>query len=280
MVQPLIDFRCRPNTKEYMVALTAPLAKEVMSKLGSNPPEPRTLDEWVDYLKYNGVEKAVFTGRESESTGKYDVNNEYVASVCKKYSDTIIGFAGIDPSRGDKTLKSIDYCAHELGLRGVSIDPYGSRIQPNDASLYKAYERCQELNLPVVITCGPLPFKGPRLSHGDVRCIDDIAVDFPDMTIIIDHTGWPWVTEAIAIALRNDNVYIDTSLYMGMPGASLLAEAANSVIPKKLLFASCFPIVSIEAALKQLSGLPFDKPSLRRVTHDNALELLKRCSIL
>jgi predicted TIM-barrel fold metal-dependent hydrolase len=272
----IIDFRSRPSTREYLLALEHPLTKSVMRKLGTTPPAPTTLDGWVANFTAKGVERVVFTGRQTEGTEEHDVGNDYVADVAHRFPDNVVGFAGINPLRGMKSVQAVEHTIHHLGLKGVSIDPFGGLIPANDRRLYPIYAKCVELSVPVVITCGPLPFAGPRLVHGDVRAIDDVAVDFPELTIIIDHSGWPWVGETIAIAFRHENVYIDTSLYSHLPGASLFAEAANTIIPDRILFASCFPVVPIETALERIQTLPFKPDALEGVLYRNADRLLRR----
>jgi uncharacterized protein len=273
---PIIDFRSRPSTREYLVALEHPLTQSVMRRLGTTPPKETTLEEWVAGFEGYGVERVVFTGRESEVTGAHDVGNDYVADVARRFPGKVIGFAGIDPLRGLRSVKSIEHAVRDLGLKGVSIDPFGGLVQANDARLYPVYAKCAELEVPVVITCGPLPFAGPSLAHGDVRAVDDVATYFPELTIVIDHSGWPWVTETIAIAFRHDNVYIDTSLYSHLPGAALFAEAANTIIPDRILFASCFPVVPVQTALARVSSLPFKPDALEAVLYGNADRLLRR----
>ncbi len=272
----IIDFRSRPNTPEYLVALKHPLTKSVMRKLGTTAPAETTLDGWVADFTAKGVERVVFTGRQTEGTGGHDVGNEYVADTVRRFPDKVIGFAGINPLGGMKSVQAVEHAVGSLGLKGVSIDPFGGLVAANDRRLYPVYAKCAELAVPVVITCGPLPFAGPRLAHGDVRAIDDVAADFPELIIVIDHSGWPWVGETIAIAFRHENVYIDTSLYSHLPGAALFAEAANTIIPDRILFASCFPVVPVETALARIRTLPFKEEALEGVLYRNADQLLRR----
>lgn len=174
----IIDFRARPPTPEYLRALELPLTQTVMRKLGSPQPQPRTLDEWMQDLTRLDVERVVFAGRQSSGTSANDVTNEYVADVMHQYPDRVIGLAGIDPLLGMRSVREVRRAIEELGLKGVALDPYGGRIAANDRRLYPIYAKCAELGVPVVITSGPLPFAGPRLEHGSVLPIDDVACDF------------------------------------------------------------------------------------------------------
>ncbi len=272
----IIDFRCRPNTAEYLRVIDAPTSRPVMKRLGSSMPAPATLGQWVDAIGAAGIETAVFTGRQSRSTADVDVGNDYVADAVAQFPDKLVGIAGIDPTRGMQSVRDVVHAVEVLGLKGITVDPFGGQMAANDRRLYPIYAKCVELDVPVIITCGPLPFPGPRLAHGDVRAIDDVACDFPELTIVIDHSGWPWVQETIAIAFRHENVFIDTSLYSHLPGGELFAEAANTIIPDKLLFASCYPVVPLDVAIARVRALPFTPEALERVFYSNAAALLER----
>jgi len=276
---PIIDFRARPPTPEYLRALDLPLTQTVMRKLGSTRPRPQTLEEWMTDLERRDVRRVVFAGRQSAATSANDVTNDYVADVMRRFPDRVVGIAGVDPMLGMAAVREATRAVAELGLRGVALDPYGGNTAANDRRLYPVYAKCAELNVPVIVTTGPLPFAGPRLAHGDVKPLDDVACDFPELTIVIDHTGWPWVQETIALAFRHENVFIDTSFYIHLPGTALLAEAANTIIPDRVLFASGFPAVSIETALERVAALPFTPEALEGVLFRNAERLLKKFGV-
>lgn len=271
----IIDFRCRPNTAEYLSAFSDSAAT-VTGKLGESRSEASTLEAWVASFESQGVERVVFTGRQLLGHGGYDVGNDYIADVMGRFPGKVVGFAGIDPLNGMRSVRAVDHAIRNLGLKGISIEPFSRQVAANDRRLYPVYTKCAELGVPVVVTCGPLPFPGPRISQGDVRAIDDVATDFPELTIVIDHSGWPWVTETIAIVYRHENVYIDTSLYSHFPGAELFADAANTIIKDRILFASAFPTVPLDKALKNVRKLPFSPEALEGVLYGNAQKLLAR----
>lgn len=276
----IIDFRCRPSTPEYLAVISGVVGTSVRTRLDLPAPKAQTPDEWLDAIGREGVEIAVFTGRQSRGTETFDVDNDYVARIATAYPGTVVGFAGIDPMRGMESVRAVEHCVRTLGLKGISLDPFGSGVAANDRRLYPVYAKCAELDVPVVVTCGPLPFPGVRLSHGDVRAIDDVACDFPELTIVINHCGWPWVAETVAIAFRHDNVFINMSLYAHLPGSEVFADAANTIIPDRLLFASGFPVSPISTAVERLERLPFTPEALEGVLYGNAHRLLSRFGLI
>ncbi len=115
-----------------------------MRKLGTTPPKETTLDGWVKAFEANGVERVVFTGRQCDVTGEHDVGNEYVSEVARRFPGRVIGFAGINPLHGMRSVKAIEYAVRSLGLKGISIDPFGGLVQANDPRLYPVYAKCAE----------------------------------------------------------------------------------------------------------------------------------------
>lgn len=278
-MRSLIDFRARPFTAEYAKMLAGDRAVEtVMRKLGTELPPTQNVEEFITFLKSAGVAHAVFTGREAPD-GSRSLSNEYVAEVVARHPDMLTGFAGINPMGGLESLRKTTYVIEKLGLRGVCIDPFRYGVQADDRRLYPVYARCAELNVAIVVTLGGLPFQGPYLKSGDPAPLDNVATDFPELTIVCDHAGWPWITETIAIAYRHEKVYVDTSMYFTLPGVQTYVEAANTIIPGKFLFASAYPLIPIERAVSELEQLPFADGVLDHILYDNAAALLRRLGV-
>jgi uncharacterized protein len=112
------------------------------------------------------------------------------------------------------------------------------------------------------------------IDHVAPRYIDVVARDFPELKIIISHGGYPWVNEAIIVAERNRNVYIDLSEYEFSPMAEAYVQAANTMIPDKILYASAHPFIDFRQALKSYEGLSFKPEVRRRIMYENAAGLL------
>jgi hypothetical protein len=112
------------------------------------------------------------------------------------------------------------------------------------------------------------------IDHVAPRYIDFVARDFPELKIIISHGGYPWVNEAITVAQRNRNVYIDLSEYEFSPMAEAYVEAANTMIADKILYASAHPFVDFKIALKNYEKLPLNPDVRQKIMYDNAAKLL------
>ncbi len=192
-----------------------------------------------------------------------------------KFPQKFRGFVGLDPHKGMGAIAELKASVNELGMHGAAVDPYLAQIYANDAKYYPIYSKCCELDIPIVFTTGPATLvPNAIIDHVAPRYIDVVARDFPDLKIIISHGGYPWVNEAIIVAQRNKNVYIDLSEYEFSPMAEAYVQAANSMIGDKILYASAHPFVDFKEALKTYESLPL-KPEVRQnIMYGNAARVL------
>lgn len=272
----IIDFRFRPNTEATINGIkNSKMFKGLCEKIDFSRMKPQSLEEVVEDLDRHNVELAVITGRDCETTYGAKSNNDSVIEFVKAYPRKFLGFIGLDPHKGMKAIEELKVAVNELGMRGAAIDPYLAQIYANDAKYYPIYSKCCELDIPIVFTTGPATLvPNAIIDHVAPRYIDVAARDFPELKIVISHGGYPWVNEAITVAERNRNVYIDLSEYEFSPMAEAYVQAANTMISDKILYASAHPFVHFKDALKVYEKLQF-KPEVRqRIMYDNAARLL------
>jgi|SoiMethySBSTD1v2_1073268.scaffolds.fasta_scaffold498036_1 predicted TIM-barrel fold metal-dependent hydrolase len=264
---PVIDFRARPNTPEYMALYDNAASRrnwEVRFKFPKPPDQP--LEAFMASVAAHGIDRIVFTGRQ---TATRSLSNDYIAACVQQYPDRIIGFAGIDVASGLAAVAELERAVATLGLRGVSLDPHAASAYPSDPAFYPIYRKALELDVPVVFTMGPIVGK-----WGHPQGVDDLAREFPDLKIVCSHGIWPQVTEFLALAYRHENVYLETSIYEFLPGGALFVEFANDVMPEKILYASAFPFRPL-SDLERYRRFPFKPGILDRILWDNPARLLK-----
>lgn len=273
-----IDCRFRPNTPETITGIqSSNMFKELCKAIDFGRMQAQSLDEIAAGLRENGVELAVITGRDCETTYGSPSNNPGVKAFCAAYPDLFLGFWGMDPHKGMAAVRDLARAVAEDGVRGAAVDPYLARIPANDARYYPIYAKCCELDLPLVVTTGPASFvPGAVIEHVAPRCIDCVARDFPELRIVISHGCYPWVGEAIMVVQRNPNVYMEISEYERFPQAEAYVQAANTLIGDKLLFASAHPFVDYRQALATYAELPFTPEVREKVLFRNAARLLGR----
>ena len=272
----VIDFRFRPNTQQTISGIqNSKMFKGLCESIDFSKMKPQTVEEVVADLDSHNVVRAVITGRDCETTYGAKSNNESVIEFVKKFPNKFFGFIGLDPHKGMQAVYELRSAIQDLGLHGAAIDPYLAQIYANDAKYYPIYAKCCELDVPIVFTTGPATLvPGAIIDHVAPRYIDFVARDFPDLKIVISHGGYPWVNEAIIVAQRNRNVYIDLSEYEFSPMAEAYVQAANTMIPDKILYASAHPFVDFREALATYRQLPFKADVLQKIMHDNAARLL------
>ncbi len=273
----IIDFRFRPHTPEIVNGIkNSAMFKAACEVIGFDKRVPQSLPEVVEGVKRRGVELCVITGRDCEMTYNTPTNNESVLEFVRAYPELFIGFWGIDPHKGMNAVKEIVRAVEELGMRGIATDPYLAHIPPNDARYYPLYTKACELDIPVFITTAPPP-QVPRavVDYIDPRQVDIVARDFPELTIIMSHGGYPFVNEAVFTCMRNANVYMDLSEYELAPMADVYVQGLNTFIGDKVVFASAHPFVEQEEAISIYNKMNLKDDVRKKVMYETAAKILK-----
>lgn len=272
----IIDFRFRPNTAETVDGIkNSAMFKDLCGAIGFDRMKAQSLDEIIAGLRKNKVERAVITGRDCETTYGSASNNPSVEAFVAACPELFVGFWGVDPHKGMSGLRALSEAVAQRGFKGAAIDPYLAKIPASEARFYPFYAKCCELGIPVVVTTGPASFvPGAVIEHVAPRHIDTAARDFPELRIIVSHGAYPWVGEMIMVAQRNRNVFLEISEYERFPQSEAYVQAANTIIPDKLLFASAHPFVDYRDAIATYKELPFTDAVRPKVMRDNAAGIL------
>lgn len=276
-----IDFHVHPFLVREMVQRYPDLARVARDvfKIGNNFQPLETLLLELDVA---GLEQAVILPIDATTTrGTALYTNAQVAELCAM-SPRLIGFASVDPlqPRADEELAR---AIETLSLRGLKLDPALQEFYPNERTLYPLYERASSLNIPIVFHAGLTWEPGARMRFGQPVYFEDVAADFPNLKIVLAHLAWPWVTEAVALALKYPNVYLDTSaLYFDNPHDFLRFAMTQSVpltvfersLRHQLVFGSNYPRVEIKNMARAVRALGFSPECLDLIFRVNAQTLL------
>lgn len=272
----IIDMRFRPATRETLQGiLTNPLYKSFSAATHFDQRPAKTLDEEVSMLRDLDVVHAVVTGRDIGSSVDTMSTNPGMLECIQKYPDFFTGFYGIDPLLRMKALHDFRRAVREYGVRGASIDPAMSGVPVNGALYYPFYAVCCEEKIPVAITTGcSCGMPNVVIEHHAPWLIDRVASDFPELTIIVSHGGYPWIMEMIGVATRHQNVYIDFSACTMLYNMEQYVQAANHQLMNKIVFSSAHPFDHIADTLKLYASLPFTDAARKHVMYANAAKLL------
>ena len=172
-------------------------------------------EEYLRVMDELGVDKTVILGKDYGHLGDRQNSNlpdEDVAELVKAHPDRFIGFSAVHPDRDVKhNLERIERAVNDLGLKGIKLNP-ASGFYPNDERLYPVYEKCSKIQIPVTVHMGiKPPSEGNRMKYCHPMYLDDVIVDFPDLTLIVAHSGYPWIEDTIMVGLYTQNVFADIS---------------------------------------------------------------------
>lgn len=272
----IMDFRYRLSTRQSLDSfIKHPVYAEYIKRTPFASTPAKSMDECIDEVRSLGIVKAVYTGRDCETTYHFPPSNDLVEEAIKADPDLFIGFWGVDPHKKMPALRELRDAVENRGMRGASIEPCMAHIRSDHALYYPLYAACCDLDIPVVITAGLSPFM-PNVSMDEMRptYIDNVARDFPDLRILISHGGYPWMLEAIAVIQRNSNVYLDFSTCLGKLQSDVIIEAANTSITDKVLFASANPFVPVAKAVAAFQALPLSDEAKEKISYSNGCTFL------
>jgi predicted TIM-barrel fold metal-dependent hydrolase len=241
-----------------------------------------TVPELAAYYRERSMAAVVFTVDSVTRTGQEPrVPNEEIAEQAAQYPDTLIPFASVDPGRGAAAVRIARRLIETHHVRGFKFHPSDQEFYPNDRTAYPLYEVIAEAGLPALfhsgqtgVGAGQRGGGGIRLKYSNPMHLDDVAVDFPDMPIIIAHPSVPWQDEALAVAGHKPQVYIDLSGWSPKYFPPQLVAQANSLLKKKVLFGSDFPALSPDRWLADFAKLGIKDEVRPLILRENAIGLL------
>jgi predicted TIM-barrel fold metal-dependent hydrolase len=234
----------------------------------------------ADYYRSRKIACVVFTVDETLS-GRPQVSNDSVAEFAAENSDVAIAFASINPNRGKQGVDEARRLLATGKIHGLKLHPPIQQFSPNDRIAYPLYEVFAEARLPVIFHTGHsgigtgMPGGGGiRLKYGNPMPIDDVAVDFPDMPIIMAHPSFPWQDEAISICLHKPQVYIDLSGWSPKYFSPTLVQYANTLLKHKVLFGSDYPLITPDRWLADFEKITIRDEVRPLILKENAVRLL------
>jgi uncharacterized protein len=243
--------------------------------------EPR---EFLAYLDASGVERAVLINYVApEVIGYTERANDFVSEYARADPDRLIAVGGIRPDHPEPEAE-IRRLATELGIRGLKLHPPHQLFRPNgytDGSFPKlrdVYAACERARLPVIVHTGTSVFPRARNKFADPMMVEDVALDFPDLTIVLAHGGRPiWMETATFLARRFPNVWLEVS---GIPPARLLEYFPRlPQLASKVLFGTDWPgpgVRDIRQNLEAFRALPIPVEDQRRILEENPLRVFPR----
>jgi uncharacterized protein len=237
--------------------------------------------EIAAYYRDRTMAAVVFTVDAESAMSHPPISNQEIAEAAAEHADVLIPFASIDPARGPAGVREARRLAEGFAVRGFKFHPNLQGFFPNDRSAYPLYEVIEGLGLPAIFHTGQTGIGagvrgggGVRLKYSNPMHIDDVAVDFPDLRIVMAHPSFPWQDEALAVATHKPNVFIDLSGWSPKYFPPQLVRYANTLLKDKVLFGSDYPLLTPDRWLADFDTLDI-KPEVKpRILKLNAARLL------
>lgn len=276
----IIDLHCYPNTQEW-IACQQPYV-DALAKYWNRSWSAKTEEDVVQDFNKAGVE-AVLVALDLETTaGTPPCSNDFVKGMQERHPDRIIqSWAAVDPLNGDAAIREATRAIEELGMLGFHFHPIMGHYAVNDPRLYPLFEEINRLRAPVMIDVGTTGMgagmpggMGAKLRHAHPSAIDDLAADFPNLTIVAAHPGWPWVEEMTAIALHKGNVFWELSGWAPKYFPAQLKVDIRSRLKDKVMFGSDYPSLPYERILREWDELGYSGEIKEKIFHANAERVL------
>jgi predicted TIM-barrel fold metal-dependent hydrolase len=235
---------------------------------------------FLKHLDAIGIDRAVLINYVApEVIGFTPAVNEWVANYVKEDPKRLIPCGSVHPRHTKNVLADMEQIVR-LGIRLIKIHPPHQLLYPNDylngiKELEIIYRAAEANGIPIMVHTGTSIFPGARNKFGDPMYVDDVAVDFPNLKILLAHGGRPlWMDSAFFLVRRHPNVFLDIS---GIPPKSLLKYFPRlEEIAHKTLFGTDWPgpgVPEIASNLAEFRNLPISEAAKQQILSQTALEI-------
>ncbi|HPX35785.1 MAG TPA: amidohydrolase family protein [Mycobacterium sp.] len=238
------------------------------------------VDDLAEHYRRHNTAAVVFTIDAHTASGHRTNSVEELIEGAARNNDVLIPFGTVDPW-GNNPAGRVRELVRDYGVRGFKFHPSLQGFEPNDRRLYPVYEAIDEAGVPALFHTGQtglgsaLPGgHGIKLRYSDPMLLDDVAADFPELTIVMAHPAVPWVDAQIAIASHKANCYIDLSGWSPKYFPPQLIKAIGRQLKTKALFGTDHPYITVDRWRRDFDTLGIDAEVLPMILKDNALRVL------
>ncbi len=277
-----IDFHVHPVQVQELHDRDPSLDRAVRGPFGLQMP-PQPLETLLLHLDAGEIDRAVMLPLDCTTAhGTTIVSNEQVAWLTEQ-SDRLIGFASVDPMVPNAP-RMLEHAVQSYGALGLKLDPSLQQFEVDDRDhAYPIYQTCVELGIPVLMHSGMSWAPSGMAAPAHPLLLERVIHDFPTLTFVIAHMGWPWVRESVMLAIKHRHICLDTSvLFSGTPTDSIRnavemlggIDTLDRSLSKQVVFGSNYPRVDPKRAAWAVEALGLRPHIADRVFSGNASRLL------
>ena len=276
----IIDLHCYPNTEPW-IKCQGPYV-DALAKYWKRQWTWKQEDEVVREFAAAGVD-AILVALDLETTVKTPpCSNDYVRDMQQRHKDRIIqAWAAVDPLKGDAAIAEAQHAIRDLKMLGFHFHPIMGHFAVNERRFYPLWEAISALKVPVMIDVGTTGMGagtpgglGAKLRHAHPSCIDELAADFPDLTIVAAHPSWPWVDEMTAVVLHKGNVFWELSGWAPKYFPVQLKTDIRARLQDKIMFGSDYPSIPYARLFQEWRELGYADDVMEKIFHRNAERVL------
>ena len=240
------------------------------------------IEDYLRKMDAAGIERSLLIAVRAGDLrvrGSFEVPYEAIAEICDRHPDRFSGLAGVDPTRGMQGLRDLEKGVRDYGFVGAHWYPHWFSMPPNAPQIYPYYAKCCELDVPIMMQVGHnLVYSRERRlpSVAQPILLDQVAIDFPELTLIGIHIGIPWTDEMISMCWKHDNVYTAGDAYAPKHWPQSYVHYANTYGREKVLFGTDFPVIDPIRGVQEVDALGFRPESHRLLMRENALRIFSK----
>jgi predicted TIM-barrel fold metal-dependent hydrolase len=275
-----IDLHAYPGTKEWIDS-QGPFV-EALATYWNRAWEPAEEADVVTGFTEAGVEVVLVAFDIESVVGAPPCTNAYVAAFRDRHPDVVLqAWGAVDPLKGRAAIAEAERAVRDHGVLGFHFHPIMGHFRVDDPALRPLFDAITSLGVPVMIDVGTTGMGagmpgglGSRIEHAHPIAVDHLAAQFPDLTIVASHPGWPWIDEMTAVALHKGNVYWELSGWAPKYFPESLVRDVRGRLRDKIMFGSDHPSLPYRRILDEWAGLGLKDEVLAQVFAGNAERVL------
>lgn len=275
-----IDVHVHPSTFEFVNDALGEYAPACETYFRTELPR-HSVQEMADEFRRQDI-LGVLLGWDAETATRLPpVTNDFVAACVRDHPDAFVGFASVDPWKGDRALVDLERSVRNLGLRGLKLHPTAQAFRPDAKRFAPLWETADALSIPVTVHTGTTGLGagmpgggGMKLAWSRPLYLDSVAADFPNLQIVMAHPSFPWQDEQLAVAMHKPNTWIDLSGWSPRRFAPELVREIKGSLQDRVLFGTDYPFIRHEQWLSAFAELNVSDKITEKVLLHNAQRLL------
>ncbi|MCH2477417.1 MAG: amidohydrolase family protein [Gammaproteobacteria bacterium] len=275
----IIDLHCYPNTQKW-IDCQGPYV-EALEKYWGRAWQAKTEEEVVAEFTEFDIEALLVALDLTTTIETPPCDNNYVAGMRDRHETIIQAWAAIEPALGQAAIDEAKHAINDLNMIGFHFHPIMQHIRVDDKSFYPLWDEITQLKVPVMIDVGMTGMGagtpgglGAKTRNAHPESIDALAADFPDLTIIMSHPGYPWIDETTAVALHKGNVFWEMSGWSPKYLPDSLKKDIRSRLKDKVMFGSDYPSIPYKRILSEWDQMGYSDDMLEKFFHRNAESIL------